>query len=135
MGNGLGGGGTSIPYFLASQVNRPVEVENEYGRILLEQGLVGLLLWVGFVVWFVTNRVTFVKDDWLTGRRMAWYLCILTFLIAAIGNGMLSSIPNTFLFLLCIGWTSVRPERAMATAPGKVAGRPAALPVSIARAY
>ena len=135
MGNGLGGGGTSIPYFLASQVSRPVEVENEYGRILLEQGLVGLLLWVGFVVWFVTNRVTFVKDDWLTGRRMAWYLCILTFLIAAIGNGMLSSIPNTFLFLLCIGWTSVRPERAMATAPGKVAGRPAALPVSIARAY
>jgi hypothetical protein len=134
MGNGLGGGGTSIPYFLASDVNRPVEVENEYGRILLEQGVVGLMLWVGFVVWFITNRVTFVKDDWLTGRRMAWYLCILTFFIGAIGNGMLSSIPNTFLFLLCVGWTAVRPARTTAPAQTRVAP-PARMPVSIARAY
>ena len=135
MGNGLGGGGTSIPYFLASQVNRPVEVENEYGRILLEQGVVGLMLWVGFLAWFVTNRVTFVKDEWLTGRRMAWYLCILTFLTAAIGNGMLSSIPNTFLFLLCVGWTSVRPERATAPVPSRIA-RPVRVPLSMgARAY
>jgi hypothetical protein len=134
LGNGLGGGGTSIPYFLASQVNRPVEVENEYGRILLEQGVVGLLLWVGFVFWFVTNRVAFAKDEWLTGRRMAWYLCILTFLIAAIGNGMLSSVPNTFLFLLCIGWTSVRPEHVTAPAQDRFR-RPANVPVSIAGAY
>ncbi len=73
VGNGLGGGGTSIPYFLASQVNRPVGVESEYCRILLEQGIVGLLLWIGFIFWFLTNRVAFVKDDWLNGRRMGWY--------------------------------------------------------------
>jgi hypothetical protein len=121
MGNGLGGGGTSIPYFLASQVNRPVEVESEYGRILLEQGVVGLLLWIGFVVWFVFNRSWIVKDEWLTGRRMAWYLCILTFLIGAIGIGMLSSIPNTFMFLLCVGWTAVRPVRMPAKPQSQVA--------------
>jgi hypothetical protein len=135
MGNGLGGGGTNIPYFLASQVNRPVGVESEYCRILLEQGLVGLLLWIGFMCWFVTNRATFVKDEWLTGRRMAWYLTIVGFVIAAIGIGMLSSIPNTFLFLLCVGWTSVSPVRESAAAPRK-APRPGALPVSLgARAY
>ncbi len=130
MGNGLGGGGTSIPYFLASQVNRPIEVENEYARILLEQGLVGLGLWVGFIVWFFFNRSAFVKDEWLTGRRMAWYLCLLSFLIGAIGIGMLSSIPNSFLFLLFLGWTSVRPEPVPVRAPGKLAA-PGRMPVPL----
>jgi hypothetical protein len=130
MGNGLGGGGTSIPYFLASQVNRPIEVENEYARILLEQGLVGLLLWVGFVVWFAFNRSAFVKDEWLTGRRMAWYLCLLSFLIGLIGIGMLTSIPNSFMFLLFVGWTSVRPERVAVRVPGKLRA-PDRMPVSL----
>jgi hypothetical protein len=134
LGNGLGGGGTSIPYFLASQVNRPVEVENDYCRILLEQGIVGLLLWVGFVFWFVTNRVAFVKDDWLPGRRMAWYLCILSFLIGAIGLGMLSSIPNSFMFLLAVGWTSVSPVRELATSSRQVSTGPMPVPMG-ARAY
>jgi len=135
MGNGLGGGGTSIPYFLASQVNHPVWVENEYCRILLEEGLVGLLLWIGFIVWFVSNRAGFVKDEWLTGRRMAWYLCILIFMTGAIGVGTLSAVPHTFLFMLCIGWTAVRPERVTALAPGRVA-RPVRMPAPLgARAY
>jgi hypothetical protein len=135
MGNGLGGGGTSIPYFLASQVNHPVLVESEYCRILLEQGIVGLLLWIGFIVWFVFNRTAFFKDEWLTGRRMAWYSCMLGFLIGAIGNGMLYSIPNSFLFLLCLGWVAVSPARLPATAPRKVMP-PAGVPVSLgARAY
>jgi hypothetical protein len=130
LGNGLGGGGTSIPYFLASQVKSPVEVENDYCRILLEQGIIGLLLWVGFVVWFVFNRATFVKDEWLPGRRMAWYLSILSFLIGAIGIGMLSSIPNSFLFLLSVGWAAVSPLREPATAFSQVAGR-GVMPVSV----
>lgn len=130
LGNGLGGGGTSIPYFLASQVNKPVEVENDYARILLEQGVIGLLLWVGFVVWFVTNRAGFVKDEWLTGRRMAWYLCLLTFLIGVIGIGMLSSVPNSFMFLLCVGWTSVSPILAPAAVQTRAA-RPGAVPIPL----
>ncbi len=135
MGNGLGGGGTSIPYFLASQVNRPIEVENEYARILLEQGVVGLLLWIGFIAWFVFNRSAFVKDEWLTGRRMAWFLCLLSFLIGAIGIGMLSSIPNSFMFVLFLGWASVTPVRMPAIASTQMA-RPGALPISLgARAY
>ncbi|MGA2883362.1 MAG: hypothetical protein ABSG13_30825 [Bryobacteraceae bacterium] len=135
MGNGLGGGGTSIPYFLASQVRNPVWVENDYCRILLEEGLVGLLLWTAFIVWYATNRVAFVKDEWLTGRRMVWYLCILTFLIGLIGVGMLSSVPNTFLFLLCVGWTSVRPEKMAAVVQDKAARRVAMPVVTGARSY
>jgi len=135
MGNGLGGGGTSIPYFLASEVRNPVWVENDYCRILLEEGLVGLLLWIAFIVWYATNRVAFMKDEWLTGRRMGWYLCILTFLIGMIGVGMLSSVPNTFLFLLCVGWTSVRPERVAAVVQDQAARRVTMPVITGARAY
>ncbi|MBV9771988.1 MAG: hypothetical protein JOZ32_20615 [Bryobacterales bacterium] len=135
LGNGLGGGGTSIPYFLASEVNRPIVVESEYCRILLEQGIVGLMLWIGFVFWFVSNRAGFVKDDWLIGRRMAWYLCLLSFVIAFLGIGMLTSIPQSFLFLMCIGWTSVNPVRVPAQAQNAIR-QPGAMPVSMsARAY
>lgn len=135
MGNGLGGGGTSIPYFLANQVRNPIWVENEYCRILLEQGLVGLVLWIAFIVWFVSNRAAFAKDEWLAGRRMAWCLCILNFLTGAIGIGLLSTTPNTFFFLLFVGWTSVIPVREAAGAPIQAA-RPHAIPVSLgARAY
>jgi hypothetical protein len=48
---------------------------------------------------------------------------------------MLSSIPNSFMFLMCVGWTSVRPVRSPALAQNFVA-RTGALPVSLgARAY
>ena len=53
MGNGLGGGGTSIPYFLEGQVRNPIGMENEYTRILAEQGVIGICLWLAFLVWFL----------------------------------------------------------------------------------
>src|SRR5439155_6714444 len=36
IGNGLGGGGTSVPYFLQGRLEKPVVLENEYARIALE---------------------------------------------------------------------------------------------------
>jgi hypothetical protein len=110
IGNGLGGGGTNMPYFLSGLVNRPVSVENEYARILLEQGVVGLVLFLGFAFWFTTNRSAFVKHAWRPGRRMAWFYCLFSMGISTIGIGMLTSIPNTFLFLLSMGWVSVMPR-------------------------
>ena len=74
MGNGLGGGGTSIPYFLQGQVRNPIGMENEYARILSEQGLIGLGLWVAFAFWFLFRApVAFAKGPWsfvcdLSGR-------------------------------------------------------------------
>lgn len=134
MGNGLGGGGTSIPYFLENQVVKPIAVENEYGRILLEQGIIGLVIWAGFIFWFVTNRSGFVKDEWYSGRRMAWWLAIFSMAAAVIGIGLLTAIPSTFLFLLAVGWTSVKPwetPEARFAAPRRVYVRPpvAAVPV------
>lgn len=106
MGNGLGGGGTNMPYFLANQVRNPVAMENEYARILLEQGVIGLLLWLSFVVWFVAQfKKVFTKGAWATGRRLVWCLSVIGLAVGAIGMGMLTAVPQTAIFLLGIGWT------------------------------
>jgi hypothetical protein len=107
MGNGLGGGGTSIPYFLLGQVRNPIGMENEYARILCEQGVIGLLLWIGFVVWFLSRaKIAFAKGPWANSRRLAWCLAAFSLATAWIGIGFLTSIPQTVIQVLGIGWTA-----------------------------
>ena len=108
-GNGLGGGGTSIPYFLQGLVRRPIAMENEYGRILLELGIVGLFLWIAFIGWFITGSNAFVQSPWRNGRRLAWACCCGYFATGMIGLGMLTAIPQSITFLLMIGWVGARP--------------------------
>jgi hypothetical protein len=111
MGNGLGGGGTSLPYFLQGQVRNPVAMENEYARILAEQGLIGLLLWLAFLAWFLQRRkVAFASGGWSTARRLTWSMTAIGFATAFIGTGILTSIPGTMLLMLGMGWTVVKPE-------------------------
>ena len=53
-GAGMGSAfGTSIPYFLADRTPTAIGLENEYSRILVDQGLVGLGLWLAFLVWLL----------------------------------------------------------------------------------
>lgn len=113
MGNGLGGGGTSIPYFLEGQVRNPVGMENEYARILAEQGIIGLLLWLSFLAWFFFRwKVAFMKGPWQTSRKLLWCMTAIGFGTAWIGTGLLTSIPGTVMLLLGAGWTVVPPEAA-----------------------
>jgi hypothetical protein len=108
MGNGLGGGGSSIPYFLEGQVRNPIGLENQYALILCEQGIIGLLLWIGFLGWYVSRcGVAFKSGPWANSRRLAW--CMTTFLFgtAWLGTGLLTSIPGTVVLLLAMGWTAV----------------------------
>jgi hypothetical protein len=106
LGNGLGGGGTNIPYFLQGRIRNPIGMENEYARIMLEQGIFGLLLWIAFIVWLVTRYKGNVFDPWSQGRRLAWYACIMNFGIGLIGIGMFASIPQTCLLLMSAGWVA-----------------------------
>lgn len=114
MGNGLGGGGTSMPYFLRSQVNPPTYyIENEYARIMLEQGIFGLCLWAVFIIWAITRRTARRTDEWFITKRLVWVICAVSFATGMIGTGMLTSIPGTALLLLGLGWIAVRqPQRA-----------------------
>ena len=108
MGNGLGGGGTSIPYFLQGQVRNPIGMENEYARILGEQGIIGLVLWLAFLGWlFSRARVVFTPGPWSTSRRLIWFLVMFNFATAWIGTGLLTSIPGTLFLILGAGWAAV----------------------------
>ena len=115
MGNGLGGGGTSMPYFLAERVRSIEVLENEYGRIMLEQGIPGLLMWVAFVLWFIGRGTRLRGAEWAFARRLAWLIVAAYFLTASIGLGLLASIPQSFVFCLLAGWVAVRPAPRVAT--------------------
>lgn len=108
MGNGLGGGGTSMPSFVEGMIHTPIAMESEYARILLEQGIIGLLLWVGFLLWFLTSAAA-EPGPWQTGRKLARCCCTAYLATGMIGLGMLTSIPQTVLMLLALGWVAVRP--------------------------
>ncbi|HKX30937.1 MAG TPA: hypothetical protein VJ302_24820, partial [Blastocatellia bacterium] len=64
MGNGLGGGGTSLPYFLQNRVKNLPLMENEYARLLLEQGVPGLCLWITFLIWVFFRRPATGRSNW-----------------------------------------------------------------------
>jgi hypothetical protein len=103
FGNGMGAGGTSIPYFLQDLVKDPVLMENEYSRILLEQGIVGLVLWLTFVVWFMGQRPVNERDPWLFGKQLLWFFSLASFAMAIIGTGLMTTIPTSMVFFLGIG--------------------------------
>jgi len=110
MGNGLGGGGTSLPSFLEGQVKNPIAMENEYGRILSEQGIIGLLCWAGFIGWFLTSSKAGTRSSWMGARKLTWCWCALSFGLSMIGTGTMTSIPTTALLMLGVGWVMVPPS-------------------------
>jgi hypothetical protein len=117
LGNGLGGGGTSMPYFLQDRVKNPVEMENEYGRILLETGIPGLLLWVAFLLSALISSPSERAGPWRVGSRLARATVALFFGTAFIGAGLLTAIPASCMLLLMTGWLYVpklRPLRVTA---------------------
>jgi hypothetical protein len=102
LGNGLTGAfGVSVPQFLRQYVDirkKSVDVESEYGRIAGTQGLLGLLLYVGFFVWLFTRpRGT----DYLS--RFAFGFGLTSVLSAVAGVGLLSAVPTSPLLLLLLG--------------------------------
>jgi hypothetical protein len=130
LGNGLGGGGTSMPYFLQPELRDPVVIENEYGRIMLEQGLPGLALWLSFIFWILTRPLPQETDPWYLGKWLARVLLFFCFMSAPTGLGLLTSIPGTALLLVFAGWiASPNVTPAIARAVSRDAPAPKADPV------
>jgi hypothetical protein len=103
MGNGLGGGGTSVPYFLRDRVQDPVLIENEYARIELELGFPGLLIWIAFIGWTLTKRLPGGKEPWPLSLRLERLFILVTFLTTVIGNGTLTAVPSTAILMIYMG--------------------------------
>lgn len=111
FGNGLGGGGTSLPFFLENRVRHRVLMENEYARIMLEQTCIGLCIWIAFVVWLASRRVSALSRIWDLTEQLSWVAVMGYFGTGLLGIGLLTAIPQSMLLLLCAGsFTSWRAE-------------------------
>jgi hypothetical protein len=108
MGNGLGGGGTSLPYFLQARVqNVALGLENEYSRLVLEQGIIGLGLWTAFLIWIFSRQTANKQDNWFLGKRLAWFTCLSYFIVAVVGIGLFVAIPQSCITFLLLGWIAI----------------------------
>ena len=114
MGNGLGGGGTSIPYFLQDRLRNPVALENQYGLIVLEEGIPGLMIWLTFLFWAITSPLPKEKDARYLGLKFARAYTAAAFVSATLGAGILTSIPGTSLLFVYLGWMSTAGMRGAA---------------------
>jgi hypothetical protein len=104
FGNGLGSAaGTSIPFFLTHLARPQFGLENEFARIAMEQGLIGLVLWVFFLGWLFTRLPPRRRGGSLVAERMMWATVLTMWATAVMGTGMLSSIPGTTFLLLWMG--------------------------------
>ena len=105
FGVGIGGGGTSIPYFLQDQILEPVAAENEYVRLMLEEGVLGLGLWIIFILWLLTRQSAMTLEVG-PGRKLARFVALSYFAFASLGTGMLTSVPHSVLMLAAAGWAA-----------------------------
>lgn len=104
MGNGMGAGGTSLPGFAQALLSRQVIMENEYSRIMLEQGLPGLSLFLAFFFWYLLQKRSQRDPDFFL-KNYIFYSTITTFITAVIGVGMMTTIPGTAFLWLGLGYS------------------------------
>jgi hypothetical protein len=120
LGVGLGRAvGTSIPFFLQPFASPQIGAENEFARIALEQGVIGLAVFLGFVVDVVARKTARNPIAPPLVALLFRYLVAIMWGTAFIGTGMLTSIPGTPLLLLMMGVLLARPgvRHAQAQAP------------------
>jgi len=104
LGIGLGAGGSVLPEFLQARIGHAPNLENEYSRILLEEGIPGLLTWIAFLFWVLFRKPVKPWEEWVLARKLAWFTCLLYFATAWTGIGLLVSIPGSALLFLMTGW-------------------------------
>ena len=105
LGAGMGSAvGTSIPFFLAHLAPEPIGLENEYSRILVDQGWFGLAGWLALLGWlYVRPPSARPPAPWRLGVVFMYSLTLACWATAFIGTGILTSIPGTFLLLTQMG--------------------------------
>ncbi len=91
LGKGLGGAtGTSVPFFLEDVALPQVGMENEFGRLALEEGLIGLVLWATFVIWALFRGPGRLMRFGGASDQALWALAWTAWILSFIGTGTLS---------------------------------------------
>jgi hypothetical protein len=104
MGRGMGAGGTNIPFWLLQYMNGAnMLIENEYGRLVLEQGLVGLFLWLAFIFFWFQQPLD-KKESLFPAKALLWANCLVWFSTMFIGVGAFISVPAAALQFLSLGF-------------------------------
>ncbi len=117
MGKGLGSAvGTSVPFFLADYAQPPIGIESEFGRLLIEEGLPGLLLWIAFVGSVLGFSLSAVRRQGARSVGM-WLFCTGSWASGLIGTGLLSAIPTTMILMLYLGKLSSNPRTVVSAPP------------------
>lgn len=103
IGAGMGSAvGTSIPFFLADHAPEPIGMENEYSRILVDQGWIGLGLWLAFLGWLYT-RLPRARGNNRVGVALLYACSAVTWATAFLGTGTLASVPGSVVVLIQMG--------------------------------
>jgi hypothetical protein len=111
-------GGTNIPFFLADVAPEQIALENEYGRILIDQGLIGLGGWLAFIMWIhVRPPRAQPPAPWRLGSMLMYSLTLTIWMTAFIGSGTLTSIPGSALILMQMGVLAGVRERGSVLGP------------------
>src|SRR5271157_1459845 len=105
LGAGLGSAaGNSIPFFLSDLAPVQIGAENEYSRILVDQGWFGLAGWLALIGWlYARPPPARPPAPWRLGVVFMYSLTLSSWMTAFIGTGLLAAIPVTFLMLTQMG--------------------------------
>src|SRR5262249_39052139 len=103
-----------IPYFLEDIARPQYGMENEYARLCLEEGIPGVLLWMAFVLWALVLDPRHCTRFGGTMEAGAWAVCVLAWVQASIGTGLLASVPGTMLLLIYMGVLGAERSRSPA---------------------
>ena len=105
MGAGLGAAVPSLPYFLADRAPQVPAVENEYARLTISLGWIGLGLWVGFLFWLYRRPIYRRQQppELYWTAIFAHGMTLTAWGTALIGTGILTSIPASVLLVSQMG--------------------------------
>jgi hypothetical protein len=127
-GAGLGSA-SSIPYFLVDRAPPQISSENEYSRIQVEEGWVGLFAWLGFLGWlFYRPPRPLLDRPWQLGAIFMFAFALTSWATAIIGTGLTAAIPGTVLLFTQMGVLVQVRERGTVRAEQLRRVRPARLP-------
>jgi hypothetical protein len=105
-----------LKYPTGAGMGTPVGGENEYARIVADQGIVGLALWLGFIIWLVIRTPSRQQRKNIL-LVMVYCNILATFGTAFIGVGAFASIPGSSMFLLQIGLLTIDTEPQLQRKP------------------